>query len=173
MADYKQLDKEFETDSGHKSKPTPDVNMAELNTPSSGLTSAEAKRRFDRDGPNQLPEKKINPCVKFLSYYWGPMPIMIWIAIIIELIRLDWIDFGVLFFLQFINGFVGWHEEKNAGNAIEALKKNLAPKASVKRDGQWSVIEAINLVIGDRVSVKLGDIIPADLVLGPGFLEVD
>mmetsp|Transcript_23708 Transcript_23708/g.3941 ORF Transcript_23708/g.3941 Transcript_23708/m.3941 type:complete len:122 (+) Transcript_23708:248-613(+) len=101
------------------------------------------------------------------------MPIMIWIAIIIELIRLDWIDFGVLFFLQFINGFVGWHEEKNAGNAIEALKKNLAPKANCKRDGEWSSIDAVNLVIGDRVAVKLGDIIPADLVLGPGFLEVD
>jgi len=62
------------------------------------------------------------------------MPVMIWIAIIIEVARFAWLDFAVLALLQFLNGFVGWYEERNAGNAIEALKKNLAPKARVKRD---------------------------------------
>lgn len=72
-----------------------------------------------------------------------------------------------------MNGFVGWYEERNAGNAIEALKKNLALKARVKRDGKWDDIPARLIVIGDRVNVRLGDIIPADLKVGPGFLEVD
>jgi H+-transporting ATPase len=115
----------------------------------------------------------VNPWLKFLSYYWGPMPGMIWVAIIIELIRLAFIDFAILFFLQFINGFVGWNEEKNAGNAIEALKRSLAPKARVKRDGAWETIESFNIVIGDRINIKLGDIIPADLKLGPGYAEID
>ena len=101
------------------------------------------------------------------------MPGMIWIAIIIELIRLAYIDLGILLFLQFINGFVGWNEEKNAGNAIEALKRSLAPRARVKREGVWDSIESPNVVIGDRVGIKLGDIIPADLRLGPGYAEID
>ena len=101
------------------------------------------------------------------------MPGMIWIAILIELIRLAYIDLGILLFLQFINGFVGWNEEKNAGNAIEALKRSLAPRARVKREGVWDSIESPNVVIGDRVGIKLGDIIPADLRLGPGYAEID
>ena len=130
MADYQEM-----KDEGG-SKPSIELNSGELNTPESGLSSEEAKRRLDRDGPNMLPDKKTNPCLKFMSYYWGPMPVCIWCAIIIELIRLDWIDFGVLSLLQFLNGFLGWYEEKNAGNAIEALKQRLAPKAVVKRDGK-------------------------------------
>ena len=167
MADYQEM-----KDEGG-SKPSIELNSGELNTPESGLSSEEAKRRLDRDGPNMLPDKKTNPCLKFMSYYWGPMPVCIWCAIIIELIRLDWIDFGVLSLLQFLNGFLGWYEEKNAGNAIEALKQRLAPKAVVKRDGKWDTINAAYLVIGDRIKIKLGDIIPADTRLGPGFLEVD
>lgn len=108
-----------------------------------------------------------------MSYYWGPMPGMIWVAIIIELIRQAFIDFAILFFLQFINGFVGWNEEKNAGNAIEALKRSLAPKARVKRDGAWETVESYTIVLGDRINIKLGDIIPADLRLGPGYAEID
>lgn len=70
--------------------------MDELNTPEAGLSSAEVDRRLARDGPNELPEKKVNPWLKFLSYYWGPMPCMIWVAIIIEIARFAWLDFGVL-----------------------------------------------------------------------------
>ena len=56
----------------------------ELKTGPDGLTTTEFRRRLARDGPNKLPEKKVNPFLKFLSYYWGPMPIMIWIAICVE-----------------------------------------------------------------------------------------
>ena len=98
---------------------------------------------------------------------------MIWAAIIIELARQDWVDFAILAILQFINGFLGWHEERNAGNAIEALKQRLAPKACVKRDNEFIIIDAKALVIGDRIKIKLGDIVPADALLGPGFCEVD
>lgn len=98
---------------------------------------------------------------------------MIWAAVVMEVLRLDWMDLAVLLLLQFLNGILGWYEERNAGIAIEALKQQLAPKACVKRDGEWRVIDAKTLVIGDRIKMKLGDIIPADSKLGPGFLEVD
>jgi len=98
---------------------------------------------------------------------------MIWVAAAIEVLRLDWMDLAVLLVLLGLNGALGWYEERNAGNAIEALKQKLAPRACVKRDGNWTILDAKTLVIGDRIKIKLGDIIPADSKLGPGFLEVD
>ncbi|OMJ78748.1 hypothetical protein SteCoe_21359 [Stentor coeruleus] len=172
MGEYKKLSDTHEEEGKKTLKMTPQEE-AETQTGPEGLSNEEAARRLARDGPNKLPEKKVNPCLKFLSYYWGPMPGMIWCAIIIECIRLAFIDLAILLFLQFINGFVGWNEEKNAGNAIEALKKSLAPKAKVKRNGAWDTIESWNVVLGDRVNIKLGDIIPADLKLGPGYAEID
>lgn len=73
----------------------------------------------------------------FLGYFWGPMPIMIWVATLIVAIEGDMDDMSVLLTLQMINGGVGYYEERSAGDAIEALKKSLAPKANVKRDGRW------------------------------------
>lgn len=171
MGDYAKLKDEPEEQSN--APKIPPERLADMQTAESGLTSAEVERRLARDGPNSLPEKKVNPILNFLKYYWGPMPWMIWAAIIIELIRLDFVDLVVLIILQFLNGIIGWYEERNAGNAIEALKAKLAPRAVAKRNGEWQVVEAKTLVIGDRIKIKLGDIIPADAVLGPGFCEVD
>ena len=77
-----------------------------------GLTEAEAVERLAFFGPNALEEKKTNIFLKFIGYFWGPMPIMIWIASIIELINESWPDLGVLLLLQLINGLVGFVEEK-------------------------------------------------------------
>ncbi|CAG9326378.1 unnamed protein product [Blepharisma stoltei] len=173
MSEYKQLKDDVEEEKKNNPNRLTAQQLADINTGEEGLNKKEWKFRFDRDGPNELPEKKVNPILKFLSYYWGPMPVMIWCAIIIETIRLSLIDAVVLLILQFFNGFVGWYEEKNAGNAIEALKKNLAPKAKVKREGKWETIAARELVQGDRINIKLGDIIPADSILGPGYAEID
>ena len=120
-----------------------------------------------------LKEKKPNQVLRFLSYFYGPLALMIWLAVIIEIIRLNPMDVVVLLILQFINGFLAWFEEFDAGNAIEGLKKKLAPKTMVKRDNEWVSLEAKDLVIGDRIKLKLGDIIPADARLCAGYLEVD
>lgn len=107
------------------------------------------------------------------------MPIMIWVAVIIELAKAcagqgGWEDFAVLLVLQILNGCVGFIEEKNAGNAIAALKKQLAPMCRVKRDGKWTQIESRLLVPGDLLKVKLGDIVPADAIILDGEpLQVD
>lgn len=98
---------------------------------------------------------------------------MIWLAIGIEAVSGSELDLGMLVFLQFVNGFVGWYEERNAGNAIAALKENLAPKAVVKRDNQWKSVPAAELVVGDRVRIQLGDIVPADCQIEKGFLDID
>ena len=94
-------------------------------------------------GYNEMEEKKRNKCFEFLKQFWKPMPIMVWLAILI-----DWIDFAVLCALQAIKGLFGWYEESKASDAIEALRKNLAPKCNVKRS-EWFNMESMNLVPGD------------------------
>ncbi len=89
-----------------------------------GFTSAHADELRKTWGWNELPEKKKNVILLFLSYFWGPMPVMIWVAIIIELVKgiltgEGWEDFAVLMVLQFANAIVGFVEENNAGNAID------------------------------------------------------
>jgi len=74
----------------------------------------------------------------------------------------DWEDFCGIVFLLFANASIGFWEETRAGNAVKALMDSLAPRAKVKRNGEWSEIEAANLVPGDIVSFKIGDIVPAD-----------
>lgn len=143
--------------------------------PIRGLTAAEHAARLEKYGPNKLPEVEVNVCLKFLSYFWGPMPIMIWLAIIVEAINQDWEDFVVLAILQFVNGMVGFIEEHNAGNAIAALKNSLRPACRVCRDGKMEVGDATSLVPGDLIELVIGDVVPADaILLGPGDpMQVD
>ena len=105
------------------------------------------------------------------------MPVMIWIAAIVELTKASagyggWEDFGVLLVLQFANATVGYIEERNAGDAIAALKQQLAPQCHVCRDGRWQNMAAKNLVPGDLIELKLGDVVPADAVLLMNQMEM-
>jgi H+-transporting ATPase len=74
----------------------------------------------------------------------------------------DWQDFVGIVLLLFVNSTMGFVEERNAGNAVKALMESLAPKARVKRDGAWKEIDSADLVPGDLVAFKHGDICPAD-----------
>ena len=156
-----------------KSLPLPELE-AKLGTSTEGLTQAEADKRLTQYGPNELAEKKDNPLLKFLRYFWGPIPWMIEAAAILSAIVQHWADFIIIFVLLIANAAVGFWEEYQAGNAIAALKARLAPRARVKRGGAWSEIAARLLVPGDIVRVRLGDIVPADArALGPDPVEVD
>jgi len=144
-----------------------------------GLSTELVEARRAEWGYNELAEKKRHPFLIFLSYFWGPMPIMIWIAAGVELAKASagyggWEDFAVLMVLQFANATVGYIEERNAGDAIAALKQQLAPQCHVCRDGHWKNIPARELVPGDLIEIKLGDIVPADALLLPGMpMQVD
>jgi len=151
-----------------------DELFGKLSTSKKGLSSSEAERRLQQFGPNEIPEKKVNPIIKFLRYFWGPIPWMIEAAVVISGVRGDIATFGIILLLLFMNSVVGFSEEHQAGNAIEMLKQRLALKAKVLRDGKWQEIPAAGLVPGDVVRVRLGDIIPADVKLIEGdYLLVD
>ncbi len=133
-----------------------------------GLTQAEAKKRLAKYGPNEIKEEKTNALLKFLTYFWGPIPWMIEIAVILSAVVGHWEDFGIILFLLLTNAVVGFWEERQAGNAIDALKARLAIKARVKRDGKWVNPAASELVPGDVIRLRLGDIVPADARLLDG-----
>ncbi len=156
-----------------KSLSMPDL-QAKLGSSPEGLTQAEAQKRLTQYGPNEIAEKKTNELLKFLSYFWGPIPWMIEVAVILSAIDRHWPDFGIILLLLLANAAVGFWEEHEAGNAIAALKATLAIKARVKRDGKWINPAARELVPGDVIRVRLGDIVPADARLLDGDpVEVD
>jgi H+-transporting ATPase len=155
-----------------------DLPVAELlkNLQSSpdGLSKAEAQQRLEKYGYNELAEKKSSPILKFLSYFWGPIPVMIMVAAVLSGILRHWPDLGVILALLVMNAIVGFREEYQAGNVIAALKQKLAVQAKVKRDGAWMGVPARELVPGDVIRLRIGDIVPADARLLEGeSVEVD
>ena len=150
-----------------KSLPIPELLMR-LGSSTDGLTQAEAQKRLAQYGPNEIEEKKTNPLLKFLKYFWGPIPWMIEIAVMLSGVVQHWPDFIIILVLLFANATIGFWEERQAGNAIDALKAKLAVKARVKRDGKWVTPAAKELVPGDVIRLRLGDIVPADARLLAG-----
>ncbi|KAL3650977.1 Plasma membrane ATPase 4 [Castilleja foliolosa] len=146
-----------------------------------GLTSAEGEHRLNIFGPNKLEEKKESKLLKFLGFMWNPLSWVMEAAALMAIVLAngdgrppDWQDFVGIVALLFINSTISFIEENNAGNAAAALMAGLAPKTKVLRDSRWSEQDASILVPGDIISIKLGDIIPADARLLEGDpLKVD
>lgn len=146
-----------------------------------GLSSDEGVNRIQIFGPNKLEEKKESKILKFLGFMWNPLSWVMEAAAIMAIALAngdgkppDWQDFVGIVCLLVINSTISFIEENNAGNAAAALMAGLAPKTKVLRDGKWTEQEAAILVPGDIISIKLGDIIPADARLLEGDpLKVD
>lgn len=149
--------------------------LAELHTSTeSGLTQDEAAQRLQQYGPNAIEEKRISAISRFLSYFWGPIPWMIEVAAVLSALVKRWEDFVIIVAMLLINAGVGFWEEFQADNAIQALKQRLALKARVLRDGKWKELAAAELVPGDIIEVRLGNIVPADCTLiGGQYLSLD
>ncbi len=158
---------------GLKTIPMPEL-LKKLESSADGLTHAEATKRLTQYGHNAIAEKKANAFLKFLSYFWGPIPWMIEAAVVLSAAVRHWLDFFVILLLLCSNAVVGFWEEHQAGNAIAALRSKLAIKARVLRDGTWGNPNASDLVPGDVIRMRLGDIVPADArLLGGDPIQVD
>ncbi len=139
-----------------------------------GLAAAEAQRRLQEVGPNALEEKQITLLERVLPFFWGPIPWMIEAAALLSLLTRDWKDFVVIMALLLFNALIGFWEESSAASALAALKNQLAVRARALRDGRWQEIPAPDLVPGDIIRIRLGDIVPADAKLIDGdYLSVD
>lgn len=148
--------------------------MKKFATTGKGLGAQEANKRLEEYGRNELKEKKVSPILKFLNYFWGPIPWMIEAAAIISAIIHHWEDFIIIGVMLLLNAVVGFWQENKADNAIDLLKQKLALKAKVLRGGVWAEISAIELVPGDIIRIRMGEVIPADIKLSDGdYLEAD
>jgi len=123
-------------------KASVDEIFKQFSSSKSGLSSQDAKVRLDKYGPNEIIEKKVNLLLKFLGYFWGPIPWMIEIAAILSAIIHHWEDFWIIMVMLMINAVVGYWQEHKADNEIESLKKKMALKARVLRDGKWVQLSA-------------------------------
>jgi len=145
-----------------------------LSAAEDGLSTAEAEHRLNRFGPNEIVERKTGALLKFLGYFWGPIPWMIEVAAGLSLVVRHWADMVIITVLLVFNAMIGFWEEHKAANAIDALKRQLALKARSLRDGAWKQIPARELVPGDVIRLRLGEIVPADVKLYEGdYLTVD
>ncbi|XBH88786.1 hypothetical protein VPH35_080815 [Triticum aestivum] len=146
-----------------------------------GLTAEQAQQRLQIFGANKLEEKEESKVLKFLGFMWNPLSWVMEAAAIMAIALAnggnkppDWQDFIGIITLLVINSTISFIEENNAGNAAAALMARLAPKAKILRDGRWTEEDAAILVPGDVISIKLGDIIPADARLLEGDpLKID
>ncbi|MEN6616608.1 MAG: plasma-membrane proton-efflux P-type ATPase, partial [Syntrophorhabdus sp.] len=168
-------------DTSNKSEMTVDMQSlslenleVKLGSSSDGLSDAAVEDRLRQYGYNEITEEKTNPILKFLTYFWGPIPWMIEVAVILSAAVRHWPDFFIILVLLFANAVVAFWEEYQAGNAIAALKAKLAIHARVRRGGRWMAVPARELVPGDVIRLRLGDIVPADARLFMGDpVEVD
>ena len=144
-----------------------------LNAKETGLTASEAASRTKAFGFNEVAEKKRNAAKEFLLKFWGPMAWLLEIAAILAYAIGDHGDAYLIFALLLMNTIISYVNESNSHKALELLKKKLSVKARVLRDGKWELKDARELLPGDIINVRLGDVIPADAKIISGDVSAD
>jgi H+-transporting ATPase len=144
-----------------------------LRASANGLSDNEAKRRISESGYNELSEKRKNPFVDFLTRYWGPMPWLLELTMSLSYIIGHYLEVVIVFGLLTTNAVIGFYHTRSSLKALELLKKRLAIKAKILRNGEWVVKDAREIAPGDIIQVSLGDLIPADAKIVAGEVSVD
>jgi plasma-membrane proton-efflux P-type ATPase len=151
----------------------PDMLAALHVNPETGLTQAEADVRRKEHGYNEVAEQKGHPVLKFLRKFWGISAWMLELIMVLSAVLGKYSDLVVVGALLVINAVLSFMQERRAAGVVETLRRRLRVNARVRRDSSWQVKPARELVIGDIVRVRPGDIIPADVKLLSGALTVD
>jgi len=138
-----------------------------------GLTESEAEIRIGKFGYNEVREERENTLIEFLSRYWGPMPWLLELAIALSFLLGHYFEAAIIFLLLTINVVIGFIHSRRSRGMLEFLKRRLAVKAKVLREGRWVVRDSREVVPGDIVLVGLGDLVPADAKIISGEISVD
>jgi H+-transporting ATPase len=138
-----------------------------------GLDSEEARRRLTEYGYNEVPEKRTSRAILFAKRFWGITPWMLEVALVLTWFLNKHLEFYLILGLLFFNAVLGFFQEDRANAALQLLRRSLQIKARVKRDGEWLVVSAREVVTGDVIRLRSGDFVPADARLAEGSLEVD
>jgi H+-transporting ATPase len=138
-----------------------------------GLTSAEARSRLEKFGPNAVPDTRLHPLRRALTKFWAPIPWMLEAAIVLEIGLGKYVEGAIIGVLLVFNAALGFIQEGRAQATLAALKSRLALNASVKRDNAWKTVPAAELVAGDEVKLSLGAVVSADVRLTEGSVLLD
>ena len=138
-----------------------------------GLTRAEADTRRKEHGYNEVAVQKGHPVLLFLAKFWGVSAWMLELIMVLSLVLGKYSDLAVVSALLVVNAVLSFAQERRAAGVVETLRRHLQVSARVRRDSTWQVIPARELVPGDIVRVRPGDIVPADMKLLTGTLGVD
>ena len=138
-----------------------------------GLSEAEAARRRERFGPNTIPEQRPSELLRFARKFWGPIAWMLEAAALLQLLLGKPGEAAIVFVLLAVNAAIGFIEEGRASRALDLLRRRLVAMARVRRDGAWRTVPASELVPGDLVHLRMGDLAPADIAIGEGNVLLD
>ncbi|MFC1542905.1 HAD-IC family P-type ATPase, partial [Pseudomonadota bacterium] len=142
--------------------------------PLKGLTAIEILERRKRFGNNEIIEREEALWHRVFRRFWGPIPWMIEVAAILSVIVQKWEDFAIIMTMLLVNAGVDFFQEHRALNALKVLKQHLNVETTVFRSGEFERVPASELVPGDIIKIKIGDIVPADVQLLQGsYLLVD
>jgi plasma-membrane proton-efflux P-type ATPase len=141
--------------------------------PETGLTRAEVESRRKEHGYNEVAEQKSHPLRKFLGKFWGVSAWMLEMIMVLSAVLGKYSDLVVVSALLVINAVLSFMQERRAAGVVETLRRRLQVSARVLRDAAWQFIPARELVPGDIIRVRPGDIIPADVKLLSGTLSID
>lgn len=158
--------------SEYKKMPSEDI-IKYLETTVDGLSEDEADKRIKYFGYNEIEERKKKTLLNFFKRYWGPMPWLLELAIVLNVILKHYTESGVIFLLLTINAVIGYMQSQNSQKAVEMLKNKLEIKAKVLRDSKWIFKKAKDIVPGDIINIKLGDLVPADVSIISGEISAD
>jgi plasma-membrane proton-efflux P-type ATPase len=151
----------------------PDTLASLKVNPDTGLAAGEVDVRRKESGYNEVAVKKGHPVLKFLRKFWGISAWMLELIMILSAVLGKYSDLVVVGALLVVNAGLSFLQEQRAAGVVETLRKRLQVNARVRRDSNWQVIPARDLVPGDIVRVRPGDIVPADVKLLTGALTVD
>ncbi|NJP40654.1 plasma-membrane proton-efflux P-type ATPase [Oscillospiraceae bacterium HV4-5-C5C] len=151
----------------------PEQALQRVAATAEGLSAAEVRQRQTDLGRNAIPEAPRRPWFNFIKRYWGPMPWLLELAIVLTLILGHYTESVIIFLLLTINAVIGFVQSQHAHKAVDLLKQQMKLETRVRRDGRWVSCPAEELVPGDLLTLKLGEWIPADLYQLTGELSVD
>ena len=147
--------------------------FARLGSGPEGLAPREAARRLAAFGRNAVEKERPNRLLAFLKRYWGPMPWLLEIAMVLTFAIGHATEGIIIFVLLTVNAVVGFMQARNSGRAVDLLQSKLEVRTHVRRGGAFTEVDARDVVPGDIVELKLGDLVPADTLVLSGTLSVD
>ena len=137
--------------------------ISEFKSEKTGLSNAEAKKRLEQNGFNELKGKEGESTLKLiLNQFKDPLVIILIIAAIVQMFLKEAVEAIIIIAVVILNAILGVTQTKKAEGSLNSLKKLSSPSAKVLRGGEKIVIPAREIVNGDIVCLESGDYVPAD-----------